>query len=79
MLQVDAHSRSLSPLPLGDSDQVQVGDPVVAIGNTRNVDRTANVGIVSAVQHGVDAASARAADHAIQTDARSTRATRAGR
>ena len=28
------HSRSLSPLPLGDSDLVQVGDPVVAIGNT---------------------------------------------
>ena len=34
VLQVDAHSRSLSPLPLGDSDQVQVGDPVVAIGNS---------------------------------------------
>ena len=49
-----AHSRSLSPLPLGDSDHVQVGDPVVAIGNTLGLDRTATVGIVSAVQHGID-------------------------
>jgi S1-C subfamily serine protease len=69
VLQVDAHSRSLSPLPLGDSDLVQVGDPVVAIGNTRYVDRTATVGVVSAVQHGVDAASLATADHAIETDA----------
>ncbi len=70
VLQVDAHSRSLSPLPLGDSDQVQVGDPVVAIGNTLSLDRTATVGVVSAVQHGIDAPSgASEAADAIQTDA----------
>jgi S1-C subfamily serine protease len=68
VLQVAAHSRSFSPLPLGDSDQVQVGDPVVAIGNTLSLDRTATVGIVSAVQHGIDASSSSAA-HTIQTDA----------
>ncbi len=67
VLQVDAHSRSFSPLPLGDSDLVQVGDPVVAIGNTLSLDRTATVGIVSAVQRGVD--STRSVSHAIQTDA----------
>jgi S1-C subfamily serine protease len=78
VLQVDAHSRSLSPLPLGDSDLVQVGDPVVAIGNTRNVDRTATVGVVSGVQHGVDAASAATPDHAIQTDASIDRASSGG-
>ncbi|HTC24889.1 MAG TPA: trypsin-like peptidase domain-containing protein, partial [Gemmatimonadales bacterium] len=70
VLQVDAHSRSLWPLPLGDSDQVQVGDPVVAIGNTLILDRTATVGVVSAVQRGIDAPSgAPAAADAIQTDA----------
>ena len=70
VLQIDAHSRSLSPLPLGDSDQVQVGDPVVAIGNTLNLERTATVGVVSAVQHGIDAPSgAPAAADGIQTDA----------
>ncbi len=69
LLQIDAHSRSLSPLPLGDSDAVQVGDSVVAIGNTRSLDRTATLGIVSAVQHGVDAANVVAEEHAIRTDA----------
>src|SRR5262249_40181992 len=27
VLQIDTHSRSLAPLPLGDSDAVEVGDP----------------------------------------------------
>ena len=69
VLQVDAHSRSLSPLPLGDSDLVQVGDPVVAIGNSSNLDRTATVGIVSGVQHGIDTADPASEAHAIQVDA----------
>src|SRR5262249_27325969 len=69
VLQVDAHSRSLSPLPLGDSDLVQVGDPVVAIGNSTSLDRTATVGIVSGVQHGIDTADPAADGHAIQIDA----------
>jgi len=69
LLQVDAHSRSLTPLPLGDSDAVQVGDQVVAIGNTVSLDRTATVGVVSAVQHGVDAGGVATTEHVIQTDA----------
>ena len=70
VLQVAAHSRSLNPLPLGDSDQVQVGDPVVAIGNTPALSRTATSGIVSSVQHGIDESSGGAAyAHTIQTDA----------
>jgi S1-C subfamily serine protease len=66
VLQVNTHSRSLSPLPLGDSDLVQVGDPIVAIGNSRYLDRTATVGIVSGVQRGIDTL---AESHAIQTNA----------
>jgi S1-C subfamily serine protease len=69
VLQIDAHSRSLSPLPLGDSDLVQVGDPIVAIGNSSELDRTAIVGIVSGVQHGIDTADPTAGGHAIQTNA----------
>ncbi|HEY4347680.1 MAG TPA: trypsin-like peptidase domain-containing protein [Gaiellaceae bacterium] len=70
VLQINAHSRSLTPLPLGDSDAVQVGDPVVAIGNTLSLNRTATVGIVSAVQRSIDAPSgAPAVADAIQTDA----------
>jgi len=69
LLQVDAHSRSLTPLPLGDSDLVRVGDPVVAIGNSLSLSRTATVGIVSAVQHGIDAPNSTTSPKGIQTDA----------
>jgi S1-C subfamily serine protease len=70
VLQVDAHSRSLTPLPLGDSDEVKVGDPVVAIGNPFSLTRTATAGIVSALRRTIDAPnSASTIDHAIQTDA----------
>jgi S1-C subfamily serine protease len=66
VLQIDAHSRSLTPIPLGDSDLVQVGDPVVAIGNPFSLTRTATAGIVSAMQRTIDESPGLAA---IQTDA----------
>jgi S1-C subfamily serine protease len=69
VLQIDAHSRSLTPLPLGDSDNVQVGDSVVAIGNPFGLSRTATLGIVSALQRQIDAPNGAAIKHAIQTDA----------
>jgi S1-C subfamily serine protease len=69
VIQVDARSRSLTPLPLGDSDAVQVGDPVVAIGNPFSLTRTATAGIVSAVQRTIDAPNGLSIDHVIQTDA----------
>jgi putative serine protease PepD len=70
VLQIDTHSRALSPLPLGRSDVVQVGDLVVAIGNPLSRTRTATAGIVSAVQRTVDPTmSAAALAHAIETDA----------
>jgi len=70
VLQVNAHSRALTPLALGDSDQVEVGDPVVAIGNPLSFTRTTTAGIVSAVRGTVDSASGAATiEHAIETDA----------
>jgi S1-C subfamily serine protease len=56
-------------LPLADSDDVRVGDPVVAIGNPFGLDRTATAGIVSALQRNVTAPDGAAIDHVIQTDA----------
>jgi S1-C subfamily serine protease len=69
VLQIDAHSRSLTPLPLGNSDLVVVGDPVVAIGNPFGFARTATAGIVSAVQRSIEAPNGVGIGHAIQTDA----------
>jgi len=70
VLKVDAHALALSPLPLGNSDAVHVGDPVVAIGNPFGLDRTVTAGIVSALQRVIQApAQQYSIDHVIQTDA----------
>src|ERR1700749_994405 len=50
LLQVEAPASELDPLPLGDSAKMEVGDPVVAIGNPFGLDRTVTSGIVSALQ-----------------------------
>ncbi len=39
----------VQPLPLGDSDRLQVGDFVIAIGNPFGLGQTATLGIVSAI------------------------------
>ncbi len=69
VLQVRAPSRALTPLPLGNSDSVRVGDSVVAIGNPFGLDRSATSGIVSALQRQIQAPNRFSIDHAIQTDA----------
>ena len=69
VLQVDARSRALTPLPLGNSDRVRVGDSVVAIGNPLGFDRSVTAGIVSAVQRAISAPNEYPIDHVIQTDA----------
>jgi S1-C subfamily serine protease len=69
VLQVDVSSRALTPLALADSDDVRVGDPVVAIGNPFGLDRTATAGIVSALQRNVTSPNGSNIDHVIQTDA----------
>ena len=69
VLRVGASASALTPLPLGNSDKVAVGDPVVAIGNPFGLDRTVTSGIVSAVQRLITAPNRFTIDHVIQTDA----------
>jgi S1-C subfamily serine protease len=69
VLKVDAKSRALEPLPLGDSDAVQVGDAVVAIGNPLGYTRSVTAGIVSALGRPIQAPNGFTIDHVIQTDA----------
>lgn len=48
VVKVDAPAELLSPLPLGDSDQLRIGESVVAIGNPFGLSNTITYGIVSA-------------------------------
>jgi S1-C subfamily serine protease len=69
LLKVDAPTKELDPLKLGDSSKVEVGDPVVAIGNPFGLDRTVTSGIVSALQRQIQAPDGFSIDNVIQTDA----------
>ncbi|MEO8093280.1 MAG: trypsin-like peptidase domain-containing protein, partial [bacterium] len=69
LLEVDPPEGGLTPLPLADSDQVEVGDPAVAIGNPFGLDRTATAGIVSAIQRQISAPNGFTISDVIQTDA----------
>jgi S1-C subfamily serine protease len=69
LLQVEAPAKELHPLTLGHSSEVEVGDPVVAIGNPFGLDRTVTSGIVSALQRQIQAPNGFSINHVIQTDA----------
>jgi putative serine protease PepD len=70
-----AYAGRLTPLPLGDSDDVRVGDPVVAIGAPFDLPGTVTAGIVSATGRSVTADGEKGAGDdvsytdALQTDA----------
>jgi S1-C subfamily serine protease len=58
-----------APIPLGDSDQLRVGQFVVAIGNPFGLDRTLTVGVISALSRVIESPDSRFIGEAIQTDA----------
>ncbi len=64
----------LTPLPLGDSDGVRVGDPVIAFGAPFDLDGTVTTGIVSATERPITAGGGEPGGelsyvNALQTDA----------
>jgi S1-C subfamily serine protease len=59
----------LSIAKFGDSTDLQVGDPVVAIGNPFGLDRTLTTGVVSALQRDIPALNDFRIGDVIQTDA----------
>jgi S1-C subfamily serine protease len=69
LLDVEAPSDKLHPLILGRSAGMEVGDPVVAIGNPFGLDRTVTSGIVSALQRQIEAPDGYSITNVIQTDA----------
>ncbi len=69
LLKVNPDGLTLAPLPLGNSDTVQVGDPTAAIGNPFGLPRSLTTGVVSALQREIQAPNDFAIDNVIQTDA----------
>jgi len=69
VLRIDV-DEDLSPVPLADSDQVRVGQFVVAIGNPFGLERTLTVGVISALGRIIQSPEEnRFIGEAIQTDA----------
>jgi S1-C subfamily serine protease len=69
VLRIDPSKTKITPLPLGDSNKVEVGDQTIAIGNPFGLDNTVTTGIISAVQRSIDAPNGFSIDHVLQTDA----------
>jgi putative serine protease PepD len=69
VIKVDAPSSELTPLQLGDSSAVQVGDEVVAIGSPLGLNETVTSGIVSALNRTITSPNNFSINDAIQTDA----------
>ncbi|HEV2062837.1 MAG TPA: trypsin-like peptidase domain-containing protein [Solirubrobacteraceae bacterium] len=69
LIKVDPEGLDLTPLSLGTSADVEVGDPTVAIGNPFGLDRTLTTGVVSALQRRIDAPDGFTISDVIQTDA----------
>ena len=69
LLKVDAPADVMEPLAIGSSDDMKVGDPVVAIGNPFGLDRTVTTGIVSALQREIQSTNGFSISNVIQTDA----------
>jgi putative serine protease PepD len=69
VIKVDAPASVLHPLAWGNSDSVQVGDGVVAIGSPFGLEETVTSGIVSALHRQMTSPNNFTIDDSIQTDA----------
>ncbi len=69
ILKAESPKGKMNPLPLGESKDLKVGDPVIAIGNPFGLDRTVTTGIVSALQREIRAPNGFTIKDVIQTDA----------
>jgi 2-alkenal reductase len=70
VVKVDPADHPVSPVPLGDSSMVVVGEPVAAIGSPFGQESSLSVGVVSATERSIDSiTSGFNLVDAIQTDA----------
>ena len=66
---IEMPKEALTIIPLGDSDKLEVGQKVLAIGNPFGMDRTLTTGVISGLQRPIRARNGRPIEGAIQTDA----------
>src|SRR6267378_1846118 len=66
---IEAPKEALTIVPLGDSDKLEVGQKVLAIGNPFGLDKTLTTGVISGLQRPIRARNGRPIEGAIQTDA----------
>lgn len=69
VLRIDVPKAKLSPLSIGTSHDLQVGQKVFAIGNPFGLDQTLTTGIVSALGREIRSVNGRTIRDVIQTDA----------
>jgi S1-C subfamily serine protease len=69
VLRIPTEGLNLHPLPLGSSSTVEVGEPVLAIGNPFGLSRTLTTGVISALQRQLTAPNGFTIDNVLQTDA----------
>ena len=60
---------TLTVVPMGDSDKLEVGQKVLAIGNPFGLDRTLTTGVISGLERPIRAQNNQPIEGAIQTDA----------
>jgi S1-C subfamily serine protease len=69
VLRIHPDGLQLHPLTLGNSSGAQVGDPVLAIGNPFDLERTLTTGVISALQRQITAPNGFTITNVLQTDA----------
>ncbi len=71
LVRLTSTEHKLTPVPLGESKSVAVGEPVAAIGSPLGNENSLTVGVVSAIHRSIDAITVRTYKvvDAIQTDA----------
>jgi S1-C subfamily serine protease len=69
VLRIHTDGLTLHPLTLGSSSGARVGDPVLAIGNPFDLERTLTTGVISALQRHIQAPNGFTIDNVLQTDA----------
>ena len=69
LLEIDPAGLSLTPLELGSSDQLSVGQPVAAIGSPFGERQSLSVGVISAIDRDIQSLTRFQIGNAIQTDA----------